>query len=160
MWGGINGAYQIIGDSLKPVRDRLDKIFRLNRQSFGHKLFKVAGTFALVDFAWIFFRANRFKDAFKIIKSIFTVHNWWVLSDDSLFGLGLDRKNFMVMILAIVILLAADVCKYKGIKIRKVILRQELWFRWTLYIAAIAGILIFGIWGPGYDASSFIYFQF
>lgn len=159
-WGGINGAYQIIGDRLKPVRDRLDKIFRLNRQSFGHKLFKVVGTFALVDFAWIFFRANRFRDAFRIIKSMLKVHNWWVLFDNSLFKLGLDWKNFMLLLLAIAILLAADVFKYKGIKVRKVILKQELWFRWLLYIAVIAGILIFGIWGPGYDASSFIYFQF
>lgn len=159
-WGGINGIYQIIGERLMTLRNKANKLLRLNRESFGHKLFKVVSTFALIDFAWIFFRANRLTDAFKIIKSMVSVRNWWVLFDDSLFTLGLDWKNFVLLLFAIVILLAADVFKYKGIKVRRVIMRQELWFRWSLYIAAIAGILVFGIWGPGYDASSFIYFQF
>ncbi len=160
VWGGINGLYQIIGERLMPVRNKLNKLLRLKRESFGHKLFKVVTTFVLIDFAWIFFRANRFTDAFGIIKSMFSVRNWWVLFDDSLFTLGLDWKNFVLLILAIVILLVSDIFKYKGIKVRKVIMRQELWFRWSLYIAVIAGILVFGIWGPGYDASAFIYFQF
>lgn len=160
VWGGINGLYQIIGERLMPVRNKLNKLLRLKRESFGHKLFKVVTTFVLIDFAWIFFRSNRFTDAFGIIKSMFSVRNWWVLFDDSLFTLGLDWKNFVLLILAIVILLVSDIFKYKGIKVRRVIMRQELWFRWSLYIAAIAGILVFGIWGPGYDASAFIYFQF
>lgn len=160
VWGGINGLYQIIGERLMPVRNKLNKLLRLKRESFGHKLFKVVTTFVLIDFAWIFFRANRFTDAFGIIKSMFSVRNWWVLFDDSLFTLGLDWKNFVLLILAILILLVSDIFKYKGIKVRRVIMRQELWFRWSLYIAAIAGILVFGIWGPGYDASAFIYFQF
>lgn len=160
VWGGINGIYQIIGERLMPVRNKLNKLLRLKRETFGHKLFKVVTTFALIDFAWIFFRANRFTDAFGIIKSMFSVRNWWVLFDDSLFTLGLDWKNFVLLILAILILLVSDIFKYKGIKVRRVIMRQELWFRWSLYIAAIAGILVFGIWVPGYDASAFIYFQF
>ncbi len=160
VWGGINGLYQIIGERLMPLRNKLNKLLRLKRESFGHKLFKVVTTFVLIDFAWIFFRANRFTDAFGIIKSMFSVRNWWVLFDDSLFTLGLDWKNFVLLILAILILLVSDIFKYKGIKVRRVIMRQELWFRWSLYIAAIAGILVFGIWGPGYDASAFIYFQF
>lgn len=159
-WGGINGVYQIIGSKLKPLRDWGNRILKLDRQSMSHKLYRVIFTFCLIDFTWIFFRANRFIDSFKIIKSIFSVHNWWILFDNSLFTLGLDWKNFMIMIFAILILLAADVCKYKKIKIRNVIMKQELWFRWSLYIVAIIFILIFGIWGPGYDSSSFIYFQF
>lgn len=158
--GGVNGIFQIIGELLKPIRNMLNKVFKLDREALSHKLFKVVFTFALVDFTWIFFRANRFMDALKIIKSMIINHNWWILFDDSLFKLGLNWKNFMVLIGAIMILLAADICKYKGIKIRAIVLKQELWFRWSLYIAAIVFILVFGIWGPGYDASTFIYFQF
>lgn len=82
-----------------------NKIFKLNKEAFSHKLFQVIFTFILVDFAWIFFRANRFLDGLRIVKSMLTVHNWWILVDDSLFSLGLDWKNFMVMIGAIIILL-------------------------------------------------------
>lgn len=160
VWGGLNGAFQIIGEWLKSVRDWLNKVFKLNREALSHKIFKVMFTFGLINFTWIFFRANRFLDSIKIIKSILTTRNWWVFFDDSLFKLGLDWKDFMVLIFAILILLFADFCKYKGIKIREIVLKQELWFRWSFYIVAILAILILGIWGPGYDASAFIYFQF
>ena len=32
--------------------------------------------------------------------------------------------------------------------------------RGALYIAAILAIVVFGVWGPGYNAQAFIYFQF
>ena len=32
--------------------------------------------------------------------------------------------------------------------------------RWTIYLALIFAVLIFGIYGSGYEASQFIYFQF
>lgn len=37
VWGGLNGLYQIIGEILQPLRDKLVKLFRLNRNSIGHK---------------------------------------------------------------------------------------------------------------------------
>lgn len=37
---------------------------------------------------------------------------------------------------------------------------QNLWFRWGVLLALIAAVYIFGIYGPGYDAQQFIYFQF
>lgn len=160
IWGGLNGLYQIIGSILKPIRDKLVRILKLNRETFSHKLFKVISTFVMVDFTWIFFRAESFKDAIKIIKSMFTVYNPWILFDNSIYECGLDSKNFMVMLIAILILIIADIFKYKGIKISEVILKQEYWFRWLVFAVGANLILLFGIWGSGYDAASFIYFQF
>jgi D-alanyl-lipoteichoic acid acyltransferase DltB (MBOAT superfamily) len=36
----------------------------------------------------------------------------------------------------------------------------DFWRRWTIYIAVISLILVCGIWGSGYSASNFIYYQF
>lgn len=160
VWGGLNGIYQIIGDILRPVRDKLVRVFELRRETFSHKLFKVISTFVLVDFAWLFFRAQSFKEALIIIKSMFTDYNPWILFDGSIYNCGLDSKNFMLMLIAILILLIADIFKYKGIKISEVILKQEYWFRWLVFGVSSSLILLFGIWGSAYDASSFIYFQF
>ena len=63
-------------------------------------------------------------------------------------------------IISIAILLFADICKAKGIVIRKVIVEQDYWFRWVFIAVSIALILTFGIWGPNYDQANFIYFQF
>lgn len=160
VWGGLNGLYQIIGSVLKPVRDKMISVFKLRRETFSHKLFQVFLTFILVDFAWLFFRASSFRDALSIIKSMFTVYNPWILFDGSLYTCGLDSKNFLLMLIAILILIAADIFKYKGIRLSNVILKQEYWFRWLVFAVAANLILLFGIWGSGYDAASFIYFQF
>lgn len=160
IWGGLNGLFQIIGAELMKLRDFLVKNLHLNREVASHKIYKIITTFFLVDFTWIFFRANSFKTAIKMIKSIFTDYNPWILLDESLFKLGLDRKQFQFMIISILVLIIADFIKWKGFSVRKWIYKQERWFRWIFYIGTILLILIFGVWGPAFDESSFIYFQF
>jgi len=160
VWGGINGLYQVLGELLQPVRDKAVKVLHLNRESFGHKLIHVVGTFVLVDLSWVFFRAGWFRNALEIIKSMITAENPWILFDGSIYKCGLDIKNFWLMIMGIGILLFADFCKHKHIKIREVVMKQDYWFRWCFIAMSIMVILIFGIYGPEYDASNFIYFQF
>ncbi len=159
-WGGLNGLYQVIGEALKPVRDRLVRLMGLHRESMGHRLMHMLGTFVLVDFSWIFFRADSFREAIDIIKNMVSVRNPWVMFDGSLYTCGLDEKNFRFMIIAIGVLLVADICRIKGIKIREVIAGQDYWFRWIALSVSVALVLTFGIWGPGYNAANFIYFQF
>lgn len=159
-WGGINGLYQIIGEALQPLRNRVVTFFHLHRESLGHKLMQMLGTFILIDISWVFFRANRFREAFGILKSMITAVNPWIFFDGSLYNCGLDAKNFGLMIICIVILLFADVCKHKNIVIRNIIIDQDYWFRELFVVCAIGVILLFGIWGPSFDKSNFIYFQF
>ena len=159
-WGLLHGVYQVMGGILKPIKDKVNQLLRLNPDSLGHKIGCGVITFILVDFAWIFFRASTMDEAFDVISGIWNMENVHLLWGDALYQLGLDQKNFMVMIIAIIVLVFADVVKYKGIVIREVIMKQELWCRWICYIVAVVVILIFGIWGANYDASNFIYFQF
>lgn len=100
------------------------------------------------------------QTALSMIKSIFTVYNPWILFDDSLHKLGLGTKEFQFMIISIIILFIADFIKWKGYSVREWVYKQELWFRWAFYIISILVVLILGIWGPGYNESAFIYFQF
>ena len=160
VWGGLNGLYQIIGEALQPIRNKAVKLLHINRSSLGYRLFSMIITFVLVDFALIFFRANTLLEAVAIIKSIFTVYNPWILFNGSLYKCGLSEKNFHLMLWGIIIVLFADYCKLKGIKIREVILKQDCWFRWIFISLSIAAILTYGIWGPHFNEANFIYFQF
>ena len=160
VWGGLNGVYQILGELTKPYRDKLVGILDLNRQSLGHKLLQMFITFVCIDFSWIFFRAEGFKQAVEIIKSMMTGVNPWILFDGSLYNCGIDQKNFSLLMLAIMILIGADLCKHKAIVIRKIILEQDLWFRCLFVAFSICTILLFGMWGPAFDQTNFIYFQF
>jgi len=160
VWGGLNGLYQVLGDGLKPLRDRLVAALRINRASRLYRLLCGLVTFALVDFSWIFFRANGLSDAFAMIKNIFTYPNPWILFDGSLYLCGLNEKEFFVMLCSLIILFIADLYAHKGISISSAIEKQPIWFRWPVYLIGILSIIVFGVWGSGYNASSFIYFQF
>lgn len=160
VWGGLNGLYQVLGDILKPIRNQLVRMLRLNRSSIGHKLFKITLTNVLVCLSWIFFRSSSVTDAFRILSGILTVHNPWILLDGSLYVHGLDQKNFTLLWFSIGILFFADFCKKRGIVVRHIIIRQDYWVRWLVFAFSISAILLFGIWGTAYDATNFIYFQF
>ena len=160
VWGGLNGLYQIIGEVLQPIRDKFVSLLKLNRDSIGHKAAKGFVTFVLIDFSWIFFRAQGFRESIRIIKSMISYKNPWILMDGSLYTCGLDSKNFFIMILSISILIFADILKRNEIKVRNIISGQDYWCRYLIMIFAICFILIFGVWGSGYDAAGFIYFQF
>lgn len=161
LWGGLNGLYQVIGSLLMPIRDKLRGILGISKDKIGYKVAGSVITFALVDFAWLFFRADSLSDAFAIVHQMFAVRNPWVLFDhSSLYQCGLSDVNFRMMLIAIFILFVADLCKKKGIVIRKVILEQDYWVRWIVIPVIICFILVFGIWGPSYNEANFIYFQF
>ena len=38
--------------------------------------------------------------------------------------------------------------------------RQALPVRWAVYLALMFAVIIFGVYGPNYDAAAFIYFEF
>ncbi len=159
VWGGLNGLYQVAGEWLKPVRDKAVACLHLDRRSLGHRLLCVGFTFVLTDIAWVFFRAEGFREALTVFRQM-GVYNPWVLFDGSLYRCGLDAGHFTVVLIGLGILLFADICKRRHIVIRRVIQRQNGWFRWAFIALAIGGILLFGVWGPAFDAANFIYFQF
>ncbi len=160
VWGLINGIYQVLEEITLKMRNKIKNYLHINSDTISYKALQLIFVFILICFSWIFFRASSFSDAILIIKSIFTVHNPWILFDGSLYSCGLDAKNFIVLIISIFILFIADLCKYKGIVIRNIIYKQDFWFRCLFVVFVIIIILIFGILGPTFDKNNFIYFQF
>lgn len=158
IWGALHGFFQVFAAIINPFKEKLHKTFNINTQVFSYKLFQVISTFILVSFAWIFFRANSFHDSKIIIKNLF-IFNPWILTDGSLYTLGLESKEFFAAVIGIIILLFVDYLQTKYDLITK-LSEQNLLFRWSVYITTILVILIFGIYGPGYNDAQFIYFQF
>jgi hypothetical protein len=113
----------------------------------------------LVNIGWIFFRATSFECAIYILKNMWKLSPW-VLFDGTLFGLGIAEAEIRLVFLSLLLLLVVDVLNLRGIIVREKIYSQPLWLRWTVYIVAVIFVLTCGVWGPGYDAASFIYSSF
>jgi D-alanyl-lipoteichoic acid acyltransferase DltB (MBOAT superfamily) len=65
IWGGLHGVYLSIHRWLRPNAPVIDDLPRTARA-----VLATLGTFALVCFAWIFFRAPTASDAFDVIRAI------------------------------------------------------------------------------------------
>ena len=159
-WGLLNGLYQVIGAALMPLRTAVVRALHIDPKSRPHKLLRVVVTFVLFSSTMVFFRAYRLMDAVHIFISMLTVHNFEIFTDGSIFACGIDAFNFALLGIYVLVIFAADVCKYKRIKVRSVIEKQH----WLCQVAVVAlgvlTVLLLGVYGPGFEASNFIYSQF
>lgn len=161
VWGAMHGLYQIIGDFLTPLREKIIQLLHVKTDVFSFRLGKIINTFLLINIAWPFFRANTITQSFVYLKRMFTRWNPWVLFDESLFRFGLDRKEFGIFAVAVLVLFLVDMIRYQtGETIGKVLLKQNLLFRWAVMILLVIAILVFGQYGVHFDSAQFIYFAF
>ncbi len=161
VWGGLHGVYQIVESEIDKLIKKLNLLLGTKTESESYKIAQVIITFIFVDIAWIFFRANSLSDALKIIKTIMVKWNPWCLFDETIYTLGLDRIEFNILIVSLIVLFIIDLIKYiKNQQLDSFLYNQCLWFRWGIVIILIMVIIIFGIYGPTYDTKNFIYFQF
>ncbi len=161
IWGLMHGAFQVAGNLTRSFRQRLYEKCQVKTESFSFKFGQVLCTFALVDFAWIFFRAGSIGQALDYCKRIFTKWDPWSLFNGELYTLGLDRPEFNVLIVSVVILFLVDLLRYfKKQRIEEFLSKQCLWFSWAVIIGLIGATIVYGIYGVEFDSSQFIYFQF
>ncbi|MBR4528787.1 MAG: MBOAT family protein [Lachnospiraceae bacterium] len=161
LWGALHGIYQVIGILLLPFRKVLRRT--LFRDESGEKapclVIRIVWTFLLVNLAWIFFRMGSLAGAFRVIAG-FARPGWAEFFSGTLLSLGLNLPEWRLLAAGLAVVLISDLCSLKDIRISRIIADSPLPLRWAVYIAGVLIVLICGVWGPGYDASSFIYYRF
>ncbi len=159
VWGLIHAMYRVVGALTKKKRRKFYKKIGLTKHEKLYDFGRMSTTFVLVDFTYIFFRADTLPQAFSIVKSILFNTNLSVLFTDVLFTYGLDSKDLIIAVLSLVVLWVVDMLQSKTDLADK-ILSMKIPAKWAVCLGLILSILIFGVYGPQYDATPFIYFQF
>lgn len=157
IWNGVIIVSTIL---LEPFYEKFLKKYGIRTECFSWRFFQMARTFLLCSFGRFFPRAGSFKAALSMIKRTVTKVNPWVFFDGSFLNLGLSYKDYYVVFIFIIVLLAVGILQEKGIHIREKIAEQNLYFRWMIYIGAVIVVLIYGQYGVGYTVGEFIYQQF
>lgn len=155
-WGVYYGALIILSTLLTPVFDAFVQKHSINRDKPIYKGFQILKTFALVCFGYIFFRSDSMSQAFGIIGRIFGF-SAPLMSAESI---GLDMADLTVALIAVVLLIFVDIFRARDFDLREAVSKKALVLRWSLYFLLLFSVIIFGVYGPGYSSSSFIYFQF
>jgi hypothetical protein len=170
IWHGANWKYVIYGIyhatfvSTETLFEQpyaaMRRMCRIRENASGWKLFQMVRTLFIVSIGRYCDVAPDAGTVFRLLRATFSKFNPWIFFDNSLYELGLDEKNFGLLILMILLLAAVDLVNERGKTLRGVIAAQQLPFRWAVYLAAVSAILVFGMYGPGFDMASFIYAQF
>ncbi|MCF0132920.1 MAG: MBOAT family protein [Blautia sp.] len=161
VWGGIHGLYQIVGDLIAPLKNRVLIRFHVRTQCFSYRFGQIFTTFLLTDFAWIFFRSPNLDAALGYIRNIVQNFDPWVLFNGRLYKLGIDRFDMNVLLVSIALLVSSDILKYfRKISIVDFLLKQNVLFQYLCIAGMLLAIFIYGAYGPAFDAQAFLYFQF
>ena len=164
IWGLLHAFYQILADLIANTLNKIKEIFKYKRllsilsdnnnlETFISK----STTFILVSIAWIFFRASDWKTAYIMVKKI---NKKFLSTIGKLIESGsIDKKDFIVLIISLFILYLFERASQKT-QVREKISKFYLPFRWGLYILLIHTVILFGIYGEGYNPANFIYMGF
>jgi alginate O-acetyltransferase complex protein AlgI len=153
IWGLLHGFYMGI-EMLLPRRIRLMP----KEISTWERLARIIVTFALVSFAWIFFRANNVSDALYISTHIFDFNliNFSTLAAPFPRSLGGETAVVFVFIL-IALLITIDLLDSRW-GLNTVFQRSPVMVRWAVYYLVIVGIFV--AVNSGSMVQEFVYFQF
>ncbi len=146
-----------LGGLLNPLFVKLGKLLKVDCSRTSFHVFRKIRTFAAFLPMFLAFFSKDLSHFFYEVRSVLFVHNYWIFFDDSLFSAGLDPKDFAVLTAGLIVVFAVELFEETKGSARAALLRQNLLFRWGLLLFLIASILLFGIYGPAYNALSFIY---
>lgn len=158
---GLYSAFWVsTGTLFQDVYKRGKAFFNIHEERLSWRIFQVIRTIFFVTIGRYFSFAKDATDAFRMLKITFTKFDPWVLFDGTLYKLGLNEKNFRFMLFSILVMLVVDYLNERGICIREKISEQGIIIRWGFYYLAVFFLIIFGIYGPEYSASDFVYMHF
>jgi hypothetical protein len=159
VWGTLHGFYQVFGFMTKEKRAALAQRVGLPQHPRLHRALQTTTVFALVSFAWIFFRANLLSEAVYIASHSLTglgnVQELFYGNWQHLVFLDTSAHVFTVSVCA-VLLMEIIHRRQEKVSFRDMVASWPSWRRWSLYYTFVVLVLLFGQFGEG----QFIYFQF
>ena len=157
-WGLLHGVFQMMGDLTTSHRKKIKAKLQIKEGSVSEKVYQTVITFNLVTFAWIFFRSTRFLGGVEYIGNMMCFSGIGQLFDGSIFITGFSFVQCVVVLLNIVLITVMDYFRSKkGKDLKEGILNSHILVRWVIYFILIYDVILFGVYGQGYDMSGFLY---
>lgn len=141
VWGGLHGIYLILENILEDF---------FSRVAGNYRLFRIAITLFLVNYAWIFFRANSLSDAFSITGKLFMV---WGKNPAT----PVVAPSSFILSLAMILFLIYVELREQTIRIEQSVAKLPLAARWAVYTFGLWAVVLSTVFGVKQE---FIYFQF
>lgn len=139
---------------------KINRKLKINTDCMSWKIFQCVRTFLLIAAPRLVSQAASINEGKVYFKWLFGEYNPWILIDGSLFQLGVSSRQFLVVIMGLLCVLIVGIVQETGKNVREVLDRQNTVFRVAFYVIFFYMIVLFGVYGSGYDAGNFAYAQF
>ena len=160
-FGVWNAVFIMSGILLKEFYEAARQKCGIREDAVTWRVFQMFRTFLICSMGRFFSRAGRLTTAVSMFASVFrNTRDLSFLLDGTLLTLGLDTANWFLLFIAVLVLFAVGLLHERGVRLREAIAAQPLIFRWGIYCAAVLALLVFGMYGPAYSKTAFIYEQF
>ena len=159
-WGALHAAYQIAEAVTRPVRERICAAMHVHAGAAGRKALRRVVVFVLVTAAWVLFRSPDLRTAGALFAQMF--RGWSVSAIAAVFSgqAGLAPYEWIVCAAGIVLMIVISVRRERGTLGTELFLRQRFPLRAAAVLTVFGVLLVWGVYGPAFAASSFIYAGF
>lgn len=160
-FGLWNGLIIMVSILLQPVFDIILKKLHINPKAAWYSLFQMLRTFIVVLVGYVFDVAPGFAHAMRTF--------WLILTNQSLTAaraeiseLGLGKKDLIVIFVGIAVIFIASVIqeRHPDTTIREMVDRKPFALRFALIFIGVMAVIIYGVYGSGYNPADFVYMQF
>lgn len=150
----------VLGEFVSPFLKKAVNYLKIDTTSDSWILWQRIRTYCIFAAGSVFFAAESLQAAlgrYQILFESFRNLNPWTLFDGTVVRLGVAWGDVNILILGILVLWKIDTLREKEGMARVWMQKQILVFRWLAWIFLFFFVLIYGLYGPGYEASQFIY---
>lgn len=159
IWGLYYGTIIICSTVLAGQYKKLAKRLHIDVTTKSYRTFQMVRTFFVFAGGRLITAPGTLENTWTAVRQMFRSFNPWIFWDGTLYGMGLDYKDWCVVVIGLLLVRRISIMQEKG-SVREAIARRNIVLRWLIYYMAFFSILIFGMYGAGYHASDFIYGNF
>ena len=160
-FGVYNGLIIMLSVLLKPVFEWTLAKLRIRPECKPYALFRMVRTFLLVLVGYVFDVAPTFSDAMMTFRRFFTDQNY-TRSHAEISQLGLDIPDYILLLLCTLTILIVSIWqeRHPDTTVSIALDKRRYGARFACFFFLIMSVIIFGIYGSGYNPADFVYMQF
>ena len=145
----------ILSELFKPLLEKLIRLLHIKTESLPWHVFQSVRTYIVYALGVVFFSAPGLREAFSHYRLLLQTSSLTFSGDLKL--IPADEKDVCVIVVGVLLLFLVDILREKYTYTRYWMAQRALPVRLCIWIILLFAVLTFGLYGIGYDASSFIY---
>ena len=158
-WGIYYGTLITISNAFTEEFKALDAWLGIDVEAPAWRLLQKVRTFCIFMGGRVLTSPGTLANTAMVFDNIFHNLQLWQWFDGSIWTYGLSFKDAELLTVALLAVLAISTLQER-MEIRDELDRRSVVLRWGLMYLGIIVVIIFGVYGAGFDAKKFIYMQF